>query len=347
MCIVRSIQLEGWWLSGTVLINEVVRHVQMLSTVMANHFLTLCRWCQVAVVIARFFLVRPSSSRRCEATIVITSQTNQKRKGDWRSKVHESSSVLCLDPMGLYIMGHWSIYIVGLAKSTNVRHVCGSAGLTALSLVDSGQLTHDSSRYFVSFLIRLQYYTHYPPVLKKGAVTVFFIPQLLLQHSNKMLHLLSPSSSKCLLLPPNFYPSKPVKLTADTFKIKSMANQRSESDGGVAEKLAIAGGLVSTPVIGWSLYTLKTTGCGLPPGPGGSIGALEGVSYLVVAAIVGWSLYTKTKTGSGLPSGPFGLLGAVEGLSYLCLLAIIAVFGLQFLEKGSIPGPLPSDQCFG
>ncbi|KAJ8451801.1 hypothetical protein Cgig2_007284 [Carnegiea gigantea] len=113
-------------------------------------------------------------------------------------------------------------------------------------------------------------------------------------------------------------------------------------DIGIAGKAAIAGGLISAPMIGWSLYTLKTTGCGLPPGPGGSIGALEGVSYLVVFGIVGWSLYTKARTGSGLPNGPYGLLGAVEGLSYLSLLAI-----LVFLEKGYIPGPLPGDECFG
>ncbi|OMO56887.1 hypothetical protein CCACVL1_26198 [Corchorus capsularis] len=126
-----------------------------------------------------------------------------------------------------------------------------------------------------------------------------------------------------------------------------MAKETSESGDGVVAKAAIAGGLVANPVIAWSLYTLKTTGCGLPPGPGGSIGALEGVSYLVVVGIVGWSLYTKTKTGSGLPNGPFGLLGAVEGLSFLSLLAILVVFGLQFFQTGSIPGPLPSDQCFG
>ncbi|XP_047977744.1 uncharacterized protein LOC125219737 [Salvia hispanica] len=125
-------------------------------------------------------------------------------------------------------------------------------------------------------------------------------------------------------------------------KVRAVAKE-----SGAAEAAAIVGGLVATPVIGWSLYTLKTTGCGLPPGPAGSIGALEGVSYLVVVGIVAWSLYTKTKTGSGLPNGPFGLLGAVEGLSYLSLLAIVVVFGLQFVEQGSIPGPLPSDQCFG
>ncbi|XP_071915400.1 uncharacterized protein [Coffea arabica] len=130
-------------------------------------------------------------------------------------------------------------------------------------------------------------------------------------------------------------------------KVQAMAEEQTESGNGIIDKAAIAGGLISTPVIAWSLYTLKTTGCGLPPGPGGSIGALEGVSYIAVVGIVVWSAYTKAKTGSGLPNGPFGLLGAVEGLSYLSLLAIIVVFGLQFAEKGSLPGPLPSDQCFG
>lgn len=134
-------------------------------------------------------------------------------------------------------------------------------------------------------------------------------------------------------------------------KVLCMAKESSDDNSsggtGITEIAAIAGGLVSTPVIGWSLYTLKTTGCGLPPGPGGSIGALEGVSYLVAVGIVAWSAFTKAKTGSGLPNGPFGLLGAVEGLSYLSLLAIVVVFGLQFVEQGSIPGPLPGDQCFG
>ncbi|KAF3440806.1 hypothetical protein FNV43_RR19092 [Rhamnella rubrinervis] len=132
-------------------------------------------------------------------------------------------------------------------------------------------------------------------------------------------------------------------------KVLCMAKESSDDDrsGVITEIAAIAGGLVSTPVISWSLYTLKTTGCGLPPGPGGSIGALEGVSYLVAVGIVAWSAYTKAKTGSGLPNGSFGLLGVVEGLSYLALLAIVVVFGLQFLEQGSIPGPLPGDRCFG
>ncbi|KAL0307726.1 UNVERIFIED_CONTAM: hypothetical protein Scaly_2972200 [Sesamum calycinum] len=171
-------------------------------------------------------------------------------------------------------------------------------------------------------------------------------------HASKMLLLLSPSPTP--LLPPlnhrpfTHYRAK-FRQRRPPLNVHAMAKQSGDESvtTTAAETAAVVSGLVATPVIGWSLYTLKTTGCGLPPGPGGSIGALEGVSYLAVVGIVAWSLYTKTKTGSGLPNGPFGLLGAVEGLSYLSLLAIVVVFGLQYFEQGSIPGPLPSDQCFG
>lgn len=167
---------------------------------------------------------------------------------------------------------------------------------------------------------------------------------LILPTASASLTSVSPTSLKCRSS------SSRTKLGNSQLKLISMAKQSSEQDdksSGITEKVAITSGLFSTPIIVWSLYTLKTTGCGLPPGPGGSIGALEGVSYVAVVGIVGWSLYTKIKTGSGLPNGPFGLLGAVEGLSYLSLLAIFVVFGLQFFEQGSIPGPLPGDQCFG
>lgn len=90
-----------------------------------------------------------------------------------------------------------------------------------------------------------------------------------------------------------------------------------ETDSTLTET-AVAAGLVANPVVLVSEYFLKTTGEGLPPGPGGLYGATEGISYLVVVGVVGWSLYTKVKTGSGLPGS---LLGAVEGLSYLSLVA--------------------------
>lgn len=83
-------------------------------------------------------------------------------------------------------------------------------------------------------------------------------------------------------------------------------------------KAVVAAGFIANPVVLVSEYFLKTTGEGLPPGPGGVYGATEGVSYLVIVGVVAWSLYTKAKTGSGLPGN---LLGAVEGLSYLSLVA--------------------------
>ncbi|KAL5987061.1 hypothetical protein ACLOJK_041057 [Asimina triloba] len=131
------------------------------------------------------------------------------------------------------------------------------------------------------------------------------------------------------------------------FKVRNMAKEEEESSSSSIEIGAAVGGLVANPVIWWSLYTLKTTGCGLPPGPAGSIGALEGVSYLILIALISWSLYTKLKTGSGLPSGPYALLGAFEGISYLTFLAILLVFALQFLDRGYLPAPLPTPQCFG
>lgn len=108
----------------------------------------------------------------------------------------------------------------------------------------------------------------------------------------------------------------------------------SDDDVGAAGTAAIALGLISNPIMLWSEWTLFSTGSGLPPGPGGALGAAEGISYLVILGIVAWSAATKASTGSGLPAGPAGLLGAVEGFSYLSLLAGIVVFGLKIATQG-------------
>jgi len=120
--------------------------------------------------------------------------------------------------------------------------------------------------------------------------------------------------------------------------VSAAKDSGADADVGTVGLVATAAGFICNPVMLYSEYVLKTTGSGLPPGPGGIYGALEGISYLVVVGIIGWSIATKVKTGSGLPAGPGGLLGAVEGVSYLSLLGAILVFGLTFLEKGSLPG---------
>eukprot|EP00798_Chlamydomonas_sp_ICE-L_P003783 gene3783-13851_t len=99
----------------------------------------------------------------------------------------------------------------------------------------------------------------------------------------------------------------------------------------------------------YSLVTLKTTGCGLPPGPGGLFGAAEGISYLFITSLVSWSVFTKVKSGEGLPEGPGGVLGLAEGLAYLVAIAGIVVLVAQVTEYGYIPNAVPVEggKCFG
>jgi hypothetical protein len=104
---------------------------------------------------------------------------------------------------------------------------------------------------------------------------------------------------------------------------------------------AIGCGLGAQPFMWWSLFTLKTTGCGLPAGPLGLYGAAEGVSYLIVAGVVIASFAKKATTGKGFEAGPLGLVGLVEGLSILTALAGLAVLGFQLVDYGYIPNAVP------
>jgi hypothetical protein len=57
-----------------------------------------------------------------------------------------------------------------------------------------------------------------------------------------------------------------------------------------------ASGTVMSLITLYSEYTLKTTGCGLPAGPLGLLGAAEGISYLGIVGIAAFSIYTKIRT---------------------------------------------------
>jgi len=102
-------------------------------------------------------------------------------------------------------------------------------------------------------------------------------------------------------------------------------------------------GIVASGIMIFSESVLFRTGCGLPAGPLGLVGAAEGVSYLGAAGLVGFSIYTKVRTGTGLPAGPGGILGAAEGLSYLALLAGFCVLIAQVTNYGYIPNAVPME----
>ena len=138
------------------------------------------------------------------------------------------------------------------------------------------------------------------------------------------------------------------------FFSSTMSLHMSSSPSANEEEVSIPGagtigaiGVVSNIICAYSLYVLKTTSCGLPPGPFGLLGAAEGISYLAVVGILIWSLVKKVSTGSGLPAGPNGLLGAAEGLSFLTVIAGIAIGYLNYNDYGFLPGFLPNDKCFG
>ena len=129
-----------------------------------------------------------------------------------------------------------------------------------------------------------------------------------------------------------------------------MAVKQPRTPGFVTDEDAIKIGLYGTVanlVCFYSLYVLRTTGCGLPPGFLGLEGAIEGISYTIVVGIFGWSGLTYIQRGGGLDAGPFGLLGLAEGLTYLTVVGGVLIALLNFLQYGFLPGFLPNDKCFG
>lgn len=104
---------------------------------------------------------------------------------------------------------------------------------------------------------------------------------------------------------------------------------------------ATVAGLVAQPIVWVSLYSVATTGGGLPAGPFGLVGLLEGLSYLAMVGFVGAAVVSKVRTGSGLPAGPNGLLGLAEGLSFFSLLVGLVVLAYVATGQGCVPNAMP------
>mmetsp|Transcript_21831 Transcript_21831/g.31880 ORF Transcript_21831/g.31880 Transcript_21831/m.31880 type:complete len:203 (+) Transcript_21831:25-633(+) len=156
--------------------------------------------------------------------------------------------------------------------------------------------------------------------------------------------------------------SHPLSLAANTFSKRIQGQQiqvaftslKAQGEGtettSVVSSLSsndqIALGVVGTKmslIMLVSEYVLKTTGCGLPAGPYGLIGAAEGLSYLGVTALATFSVYTKVKTGEGLPAGPKGVLGLAEGLAFLAVAVGVVVLALQITNYGYVPNAVPME----
>ena len=62
-----------------------------------------------------------------------------------------------------------------------------------------------------------------------------------------------------------------------------------------------------------------------------------------MVGVVAYSIFTKIRTGNGLQSGPGGILGAAEGLAYLAVFAGFWVLLAQVTNYGYIPNAVPME----
>lgn len=106
--------------------------------------------------------------------------------------------------------------------------------------------------------------------------------------------------------------------------ILNASENETNTGSGVLESV----GLASQPIVWVSLYSLATTGHGLPAGPGGSIGAVEGLAYLVVVVL---ALLPTNKDSSSLSRT---LSRASIALGLLVLAGVAA-------GKGCVPNAKP------
>eukprot|EP00535_Pseudo-nitzschia_heimii_P000988 CAMPEP_0197188696 /NCGR_PEP_ID=MMETSP1423-20130617/18307_1 /TAXON_ID=476441 /ORGANISM="Pseudo-nitzschia heimii, Strain UNC1101" /LENGTH=229 /DNA_ID=CAMNT_0042640601 /DNA_START=88 /DNA_END=777 /DNA_ORIENTATION=- len=107
--------------------------------------------------------------------------------------------------------------------------------------------------------------------------------------------------------------------------------------GGLLESTALA----SQPVVWISLYFLATTGHGLPAGPGGSIGAVEGIAYLVVVGSALLPASLTTPGGGEEGSGSSALPVDVGTLSRATIALGLLVLASVAAGKGCVPNAKP------
>ena len=92
-------------------------------------------------------------------------------------------------------------------------------------------------------------------------------------------------------------------------------------------------GAISQPIVWVSLYFVATTGGGLPAGPFGLLGALEGLAYLSVVGLVIRRILVRDRTS--------GMLGKAENLSLLTLGASLLVLASLIAQQGCVPNAKP------
>ena len=123
-----------------------------------------------------------------------------------------------------------------------------------------------------------------------------------------------------------------------------------EKDAVSVDDIDVAGilGTIASIVVLRSEFVLKTTGCGLPAGPFGIVGALEGISYLGVVATsvaAAISYFSSSDDDDESNSNSNVIIAGRLAVSLSCTAIVfgIAVLAFQLTDYGYIPNAVPME----
>ena len=136
--------------------------------------------------------------------------------------------------------------------------------------------------------------------------------------------------------------SSPRPMSYSSLVLKSSQDD-SNGEGNAGSSLSVDAilGITASLVVLYSEYTLKTTGCGLPAGPFGVVGAVEGVSYL---GVVGICANAASKYFSDQDEGgDTGARRIATTLGVSAALVGITVLAFQVADYGYIPNAVPME----
>ena len=94
-------------------------------------------------------------------------------------------------------------------------------------------------------------------------------------------------------------------------------------------------GVGASSVVLYSEWTLSQTGCGLPAGPYGIVGGIEGISYLLVVAIAAQTILIPSDEKKEINVGFIASLISI-------LIGLLVLFG-QLTNYGYIPNAVPME----
>merc|ERR1719215_332794 len=106
----------------------------------------------------------------------------------------------------------------------------------------------------------------------------------------------------------------------------------------MATKQNVVGDVVSvsaSSVVLYSEWTLSRTGCGLPAGPYGIVGGIEGISYLLVVAVVAQTILFSPNKNKEINVGFISSMTSI-------LIGILVLIG-QVTNYGYIPNAVPME----